>query len=88
MAIQYDPKFSLGNIITVAVLLAGLSAGWFRLEAQVGEQNRRLEALTVSAADREARLRAVEISQASQQSDLRAIQASLARIERLLEARP
>lgn len=78
---------TLGNLITIAVLLAGLIAGWVRLESQVSEQNRRMDGITAASTDREVRLRAVELTQASQSSDLRAIQASLGRIERLLESR-
>ena len=96
MALEYDPKISLGNIITVLVVLIGAVTAW---NTVVSEQAKLAEKLamvetTITArvairdqqmAGHEARIRAVEIAQASQSSDLRNIQIGISRIEAQLE---
>lgn len=97
MALQYDSKFSLGNIITVLVLMGGLAVSWGTFTARQDEMAKEATALRQLVADhsaesarvradQEGRIRAVEISSASMSSDLRSIQAGISRIERLLEA--
>lgn len=82
MAVQYDNKFTLGNIITIGTMIAGLSIGYANIQAQQAEAARRMDVLEVTVKDAvetqlsherefEARLRSVEVAQASQSSDLR-----------------
>lgn len=82
MAIQYDNKFTLGNIITIGTMIAGLAIGYANIQAQQVSDARRLEDLETRVQDAidtqlsherefEARLRSVEVAQASQSSDLR-----------------
>lgn len=95
-ALQFDPRFSIGNVVTVAVVLFAAAGAWFTVinrQAVLTEKIALIEAgISVRARDRdqqiaahEARIRAVEIAQASQSSDLRAIQGGIARIEAQLE---
>lgn len=97
MALQYDSKFSLGNIITVCVLFLGLAVSWGAFTSRQDHMASEAAALRQlisehtaenarARAEQDARIRAVEISNASMSSDLRAIQAGISRIERLLEA--
>lgn len=44
--LEFDPKFSIGNIVTIGLLLASLVAGWFNLTGSVSSNAR--EIVTVS----------------------------------------
>lgn len=94
--LEYDPKISLGNIVTIAVVLIGAVTAWntvvskqTQLAEKVVVMETSIAAKTASrdqqAAGHEARIRAVEIAQAAQSSDLRAIQSGISRIEAQLE---
>ena len=85
MSLQYDPKFSLGNIITVASLICGLAVGWATMRAEIVTMQAEWEKDRQDRAALEVRLRSVEIAGAGTLADLRAIQQTLSRIERLLE---
>ena len=82
---QWDMKMSLGNIITIGVLVVSLTGAFVTVQNQVGnmqasivelqnrqsEKNNRWEAISEAY---EKRIRAIEIAQASQSSRLEAIQ--------------
>ena len=93
---EFDPKISLGNIVTIAVVLVGAAGAWFTVVLQQGHLSEKVAmietTITTKTAGRdqqmsahEARIRAVEIAQASQSSDLRSIQIGISRIEATLE---
>jgi hypothetical protein len=44
--LEFDPKFSIGNIVTIGLLIASLVAGWFNLTGSVSSNAR--EIITVS----------------------------------------
>jgi hypothetical protein len=44
--LDFDPKFSIGNVVTVALLLVSLVGGWFNLTNGVGTNAK--EILSVS----------------------------------------
>ncbi len=94
--LEFDPKISLGNIVTIAVVLIGAVTAWNTVvnrQTQLTEKVAVIEAsITARTANRdqqmaahEARIRAVEIAQAAQSSDLRPIQSGINRIEAQLE---
>lgn len=92
MPLEYDPKISLGNIITISLIVVAVITAWNTVvseQAKLAEKIAVIET-TISAkslnrdqqmAGQEARLRALEIAQAAQSSDLRAIQGGISRIE-------
>ena len=94
--LEYDPKISLGNIVTIMVVLIGAVTAWNTVvsrQSQMVEKMAIVEA-AISAktvardqqmAAHEARLRAVEIAQAAQSSDLRNIQIGISEIKAQLE---
>lgn len=96
MALEYDPKISLGNIITVLVVLVGAVTAWNTVVSEQAKLTEKIAVMETTYAARvanrdqqfaghEARIRAVEIAQASQSSDLRNIQVGIGRIEAQLE---
>lgn len=96
MAITFDNRVTMGNILTIGAMVVGLSLGYANLQGQQAAQERRLEVLEVGHRDRAAesnaraqavdgRLRSLEVAQASQSSDLRAIQAGINEIKQALD---
>ncbi len=83
--VRYVPTISAGNIITIIAALVAGAIGWGTLQSDLQAQDNRLQAVEVTAAQREARIRAVEISQAGISADVRSIQAGIARIESSLD---
>lgn len=92
MPFQFDPKISIGNLITICVVVVGALSAFIAVQYQVAELDRRMSEAAAAAQDRAARyelmsssyenrLRAVEIAQASQTSDLRSIQAGINEIK-------
>ncbi|WP_420344633.1 hypothetical protein [Paenirhodobacter sp.] len=84
MPFEFDRKMSLGNLITIGVVLFGAVGAWFTLVA--GQQGLSREMIQVQAnvAAHESRIRSVEIAQASQSSDLRNIQIGISEIKAAL----
>lgn len=96
MAITFDNRVTMGNILTIGAMVVGLSIGYANLQGQQAAQERRLESLEVSQRERVAdsnaralavdgRLRSLEVAQASQSSDLRSIQAGINEIKQALD---
>lgn len=85
MALQFDNKISLGNLVVIAVTVCGLAAGYATMQADLRQHKVRMDRLEAASAEREGRLRAVELMQASQASDLRNIRDGIVRIETALE---
>ncbi len=94
--LEFDPKMSLGNVVTIAIVLIGAITAWNTVvnrQPQLAEKIAIMEASIAAKSNNrdqqmtahEARIRAVEIAQAAQSSDLRAIQGGIARIEAQLE---
>lgn len=94
--VEFDPKISIGNIVTIAIVLAGMLTAWNTVvnrQTALAEKLAAMEqTMAAGRADRiaglaahEARIRAVEIAQASQVSDLRNIQQTLAEIKTSLD---
>ena len=94
--LEFDPKISLRNVVTIAVVLIGAITAWNTVvnrQTQLAEKVAIMETETErrsanrdqQLAGHEARIRAMEIMQASQSSDLRAIQGGIDRIEAQLE---
>lgn len=90
--VEFDPKISIGNIVTIAIVLAGMITAWNTVVNRQTALAEKLAAMeqTIAAgrADRlaaiaahEGRIRAVELAQASQTSDLRNIQQTLGEIK-------
>ncbi len=83
--VRYVSTISAGNILTIIAALVAGATGWGTLQSDLQAQDNRLQAVEVTAAQREARIRAVEISQAGTSADVMSIQAGIARIERSLD---
>lgn len=92
MELQFDPRFSIGNVITICIAAAGIVSSFAVAQYQIVSLGRSLERvqseaderaarLEVTASAYESRIRAVEIAQASQTSDLRSIQAGINEIK-------
>lgn len=43
--LEFDPKFSLGNIVTVGLLIISLVGGWFNLTNGVGTNAKEIDAV-------------------------------------------
>ena len=84
MPFEFERKMSLGNLITIGVVLFGAVGAWFTLVA--GQQGLSREMIQVQAnvSAHESRIRSVEIAQASQSSDLRNIQIGISEIKAAL----
>lgn len=94
--LEFDPRFSMGNVAIVVVWLVTVSGAYYttaermdRLAEKIAvlEQSVSAQAIArdVRDAAAEERIRRVEIAQAGQSSDLRAIQNGISRIESQLE---
>ncbi|WP_151718352.1 hypothetical protein [Gemmobacter serpentinus] len=94
--LEYDPKISLGNIVTIAVVFVGAVTAWNTVVSRQTQMAEKIAVMETSIAAKtagrdqqmsahEARIRAVEIAQAAQSSDLRAIQSGISRIEAQME---
>ena len=83
--LEYDPKISLGNIVTIALVLLGAVTAWNTVVSSQAQLAEKVSVIETALGAHEGRIRAVEIAQASQQSDLRAIQNGITRIEAQLE---
>ncbi|RWR06000.1 hypothetical protein [Paenirhodobacter populi] len=92
MPFEFDRKMSLGNLITIGVVLFGAIGAWFTLVAGQQQLTRDLIQIQTEFSTRkverdrqldahESRIRAVEIAQASQSSDLRNIQIGISEIK-------
>lgn len=90
--IEFDPKISIGNLVTIGIVLIGVITAWNTMVNRQAALTEKMAAIeqTVAAgrADRvaamaahEARIRSVELAQAGQTSDLRNIQATLGEIK-------
>ncbi|WP_322889300.1 MULTISPECIES: hypothetical protein [unclassified Yoonia] len=95
MAVTFDNRVTMGNLLTIGAMVVGLSIGWATIEARQEALERRMEMLETAhrekvqesnarAAAVDARLRSLEVAQASQSSDLRAIQAGIDEIKAAL----
>lgn len=67
---RFNGQISLGNVISIVVVLFGLAGGWFTLQAQV-------VSISEDIGDHEARLRVVEQTTITQRADLRATDETL-----------
>lgn len=96
MAISFDNRVTMGNVLTITAMIVGLSMGYAALQGQQKAQERRIDQIEVAHRDRlsegnsrslavDARLRSLEVAQASQSSDLRAIQAGINEIKQALD---
>lgn len=92
----FENKITIGNVITIAVLMATLSAGYADLRSEQLRQTERSATFSADMRDSasafdtyrasvEIRVRAVEVVQAGQGSDLRNIQAGINEIKASLE---
>lgn len=43
--LEFDPKFSIGNVVTVALLMISLIGGWFNLTNGVGTNAKEIDAV-------------------------------------------
>lgn len=95
MPFEFDRKMSLGNLITIGVVLFGAVGAWFTLVAGQQQLNRDIIKIQTEFSARkveqerqidshESRIRSVEIAQASQSSDLRSIQIGISEIKAAL----
>ncbi|MEL6584039.1 MAG: hypothetical protein AAFQ36_09425 [Pseudomonadota bacterium] len=71
---------SLGNIITLAVILVSAVGGWFTMQAEVQASEDRITRLEGEMQQIEMRIRQNEINVAEIKSDLRAIRDDTAQI--------
>lgn len=44
--LEFDPKFSIGNVVTVALLIISLVGGWFTLTSNVSTNAREIVTVT------------------------------------------
>ena len=93
---QYLPTISLGNALTIAVLLASLVGNYYIMNHRVQQVEKNLEAITQEsnarvqrfegiASSYEGRIRAIEIGHAGQAADLRAITNGIQEIKAQLQ---
>ncbi|GLS87678.1 hypothetical protein GCM10010873_26520 [Cypionkella aquatica] len=96
MRLEYDPRITLGNLITIGLIAAAALTAWNTVVSQQAILAEKIAVIETSIAaktfnrdqqmtQQEARLRAVEIAQATQSSDLRSIQNGINRIEAQLD---
>lgn len=74
---EYDPKVSLGSIITAGTIIVTVTAAWVNVSTRVDQ-------LEQGGVDREARLRTLELTVASQVANLGNIRESLGEIKESL----
>lgn len=89
---KFENNISIGNILTMLAMVAGMFWSYSRLQAEQVRQADKIENLQISARDMialndarsvatDARLRLLEIAQASQSSDLKNILATVTEIK-------
>lgn len=94
--LEFDPKFSIGNIVTILSVIIMVAGQWFtvlnRQTALDGKMASIEQTIAQGRADRiaaisahEARIRQLEIGMASQTSDLRNIQQGISEIKAQLD---
>ncbi|QPM89164.1 hypothetical protein [Pseudooceanicola algae] len=81
---KFDGTVSLGNALSIATVIVGLSIGYAKLQAQQEDSHRRISVIEAAANAREGRIRAAEIALAGQSSDLRNIQNGIDDIKKSL----
>lgn len=84
MSFEFDRKISLGNVITIGVVLFGAVGAWFTLVAGQQVLSREMIQVQSNVSAHESRIRSVEIAQAGQSSDLRSIQIGISEIKAAL----
>ena len=88
MAIEFENKFTIGNVLTVAAMVAGMFWSYSQLQSEQVRQADRLQVLELSVtsmaasakasdAATDGRVRSLEVAQAAQSSDLRNIQSGI-----------
>jgi hypothetical protein len=78
---EYDPKISLGNILTAGTLLVAVVISWADLDKKNATQDAAIALLEKQGGDRETRLRATELSLNSLGRDFGNIRESLGEIK-------
>ena len=95
-SMEWENKITMGNVLTIAITVATIVAGYTRIQAEQSyqadriaalerESRERVQALTVQQAAQDTRIRGVELMQAGQSSDLRNIQTGIDEIKAALE---
>lgn len=78
---QFNGQISLGNVLSIIVLITGLLGSWFALQADVGNLRSDHEKLVASTSasfnDHEKRIRDVERISTTQSADFRAMNSTL-----------
>lgn len=96
---QFENKVTIGNILTMLAMVAGMFWSYSQLQQEQARQADKIEAINGTIRERvtnadarnammETRLRAVELAQAGQSSDLRNILQAVTEIKAALGAKP
>jgi hypothetical protein len=90
---RVESTITLGNLITIAVLVFGGGTAWATMRAEnqatrdlIAVQERRIDDMTRGASDRELRIRSLELGAGRTDEKLVNILAGLSRIEEQLRA--
>jgi len=83
--VQFDSKISIGNLITIIVVVVGALGSYFTMYGSINNHETTLRRHAEQIARQETRIQTAEIVGAGQASDLRNIQSGITRIENALD---